>query len=259
MNFPLMKKMKLFPLKLIPAFLLFLLPEFLPAQAPAEPFAFVELFTSEGCGSCPPADKLLSGIISDAKENHKNIFCLEYHVDYWNRGGWKDPFSKNQFTLRQNTYSSALRQRELYTPQMIVNGEIEFTGSQADKANAAIDGALKVPAKIALTIEMDSIVTDSVHVHYESSETDKNFSLHFAIAESGLTSKIGKGENAGKTITHDQVVRIFYSLDLKEKNGMASIPLKGLRLNANCKLIAFIQHKQTMKILAATQKAFPGF
>src|SRR6185436_2864866 len=92
----------------------------LNAQTQKAPFgglgvAVVELFTSEGCSSCPPAEKVLSNILEDAEKNHKNIFCLEYHVDYWNRGGWKDPFSKNQFTMRQNSYTGSLQQRELYT------------------------------------------------------------------------------------------------------------------------------------------------
>src|SRR6185369_290670 len=100
---------------------------------------------------------LLSKISDEATANHKNIFCLEYHVDYWNRGGWKDPFSKNQFTMRQNNYSSVLHQRELFTPQMIVNGEDEFTGSDAAKANAAIDKALKASVKAELSITVDSI------------------------------------------------------------------------------------------------------
>jgi hypothetical protein len=231
----------------------------LPAQTMAQPFAVVELFTSEGCSSCPPADHVLSKIIDDAKKNHRNIFCLEYHVDYWNHGGWKDPFSKNQFTLRQNNYSAALKERELYTPQMIVNGEQEFTGSHEEEANSAIDKALKEPAKFLLATSIDSVAGDSVYVHYVQSGTVENTSIHFTILEDGLRSKIGKGENSGKTLIHDHVVRIFYSFEAKEKTGTARIPLKGLTLNKDCSLIVFVQHKQTMKILAAAEKDFSGF
>lgn len=241
------------------AILFFINPIFLFAQTTAQTFAVVELFTSEGCVSCPAADKLLSEIIEDAKKNQKNIFCLEYHVDYWNSGGWKDPFSKNQFTLRQNNYSSVLKQRELYTPQMIVNGETEFTGTLKDKANTAIGNALKTPAKYELSLKIDSVAEDSVYIQYESSESNKNFSLHFAIVERGLISKISKRENSGKTLTHDNVVRIFYSIELNSKNGSVKIPLKGFRANDKCNIIAFVQHKQTMKILAAAEIKFPDF
>ncbi len=222
-------------------------------------FAVVELFTSEGCSSCPPAEKVFNDIINDAEKNHKSVYCLEYHVDYWNRGGWKDLFSKNQFTLRQNMYSATLQQRELYTPQMIVNGETEFIGSHKDEATVAIEKSLKDPPKLSLTIDVDSTTIDSIYIHYSSSETNKNFSLHFAVVESGLVSKIGKGENSGKTLTHNHVVRIFYSTSLNEKSDEVKIPLNKLKLNANCSLIVFAQHKQTMKVLGVAEKKFPGF
>ena len=150
------------------------------AQSPIAPlgglgagFAVVELFTSEGCSSCPPAEAVLSHIMEEATKNHKNIICLEYHVDYWNKIGWKDPFSKNQFTMRQSNYSSVLHQRDLYTPQMIVNGETEFVGSHADEADAAIDAALKTPAVTALEIGLDSTATDTLYLHYTSSKQIK--------------------------------------------------------------------------------------
>lgn len=224
------------------------------AQEVNSGFAVVELFTSEGCSSCPPAEKVLSHIVEEAKKNHKNIFCLEYHVDYWNRSGWKDPFSKNQFTMRQNNYTGTLQQRELYTPQMIVNGETEFIGSHADEADAAISKALKSPAITTLEIGLDSAAADTLYLHYASSKADKNYSLHFALVENHLVSKIGKGENSGKTLTHDGVVRIFYSIELNNKTGVTGIPLKGMKLSADCDFIAFAQHKQTKKILGAVEK-----
>ena len=160
--------------------------------------------------------------------------------------------------MRQNNYSGALKQRELYTPQMIVNGETEFTGSHEAEAHAAIDEALKVHRKIFLTVAVDSIASDSAFVHYATSQTDKNYSIHFAFVESGLTSKIGKGENSGKTVTHDHVVKVFYSFGLSEKSTSMKIPLKGFFPNVNCELVAFIQHKQTMQVLAAAKEEFSG-
>jgi hypothetical protein len=231
---------------------------FIVAQV-SQPFAVVELFTSEGCSSCPPAEKLLNRISSEAKTNQKNIFCLEYHVDYWDRAGWKDPFSKNQFTRRQNNYSGALQHKELYTPQMIVNGETEFVGFDAGKANAAIDKALKIPVGIRLSITVDSVSNDSAYVHYSSSQSDKNFSLHFVVVENGLTSKISKGENSGKTLTHDNMVRIFYSTGLNTNSGSVIIPLKGFSLNQKCSMISFAQHKQSMKILGVAKNNFDAF
>jgi hypothetical protein len=227
--------------------------DFLMAQFSSQPFAVVELFTSEGCSSCPPAEKLLNKVSSDAVNGKKNIFCLEYHVDYWNRGGWKDPYSKNQFSKRQDNYSSVLHHGEIYTPQMIVNGETEFTGSDEGKANAAIDKALKVPAKMKLSVTVDSVANDSLYLQYRSSKPEKNTSLHFAFVEDKLSSKISSGENSGKTLVHDNVVRIFYSVGLTADSGFAAIPLKGVTLNKNCALISFAQQRQTMKIFSATK------
>jgi len=133
----------------------------------------------------------------------------------------------------------------------IVNGETEFTGSNQDKANAAIDKALNTLPKISLSILPDSILSDTLYFRYESSTADKNFFLHVALFENNLTSKIGKGENSGKTLTHTHVVRIFYTVELNVKTGDAKIPLRGLALNKNCGLVAFVQHKQSMKILGA--------
>jgi len=239
------------------AFIIFLFYTFhAHAQNTNSGFAVVELFTSEGCSSCPPAEKVMSKLIDDAKKNHKNIYCLEYHVDYWNRGGWKDPFSKNQFTMRQNNYSSALQQRELYTPQMIVNGEAEFVGSNAEKADAAISKALMTGSKMDLKVMPDSAAADTLYLHYSANQPDKNFSLHFAIVENHLVSKVGKGENSGRTLTHDGVVRILYSIPFDKLSGNAKVPVKGITLNENCELISFVQNKQTMKILGAAKNTF---
>ena len=101
------------------AFILSCKPDLSLAQ---KPFAVVELFTSEGCHSCPPAEKVMADIKQNAEKNHKNIFCLEYHVDYWNRLGSKDPYSSFQYTNRQKNYTSALNEESMYTPMMLVNG-----------------------------------------------------------------------------------------------------------------------------------------
>jgi len=161
--------------------------------------------------------------------------------------------------MRQNNYSGALQQRDLYTPQMIVNGETEFTGSDKDKAGAAIGKALKAPPVIKLSVQVDSVKNDTLYVNYSSSKADKNFSFHVAIVEDHLESKVSKGENSGKALTHNHVVRIFYSHGLGSMSGSVAIPLKGFRFNANCTMISFAQHKQSMKILGATETPLKAF
>lgn len=225
------------------------------SQAP-KPFAVVELFTSEGCSSCPPAEKVLSDLQTDAKKNNKNIFCLEYHVDYWNRLGWKDPYSSFQYTLRQKNYTSVLNEESIYTPMMIVNGNESFTGSDEVKAKAAIAKALAQVESIHLKVTIDSTGRDTAFVSFQSSKTDKNFFIRIAITENQLVSKITKGENSGKTLTHDHVVRVFFSGEVGDGKGQLKIPLNKFVPKGDCELVAFIQHKQTMKILAAARGFF---
>jgi hypothetical protein len=230
----------------------------LQAQTSSPPFAVVELFTSEGCSTCPPAEKVLYEIGEEAKNLKKNIYCLEFHVDYWNRAGWKDPFSKNQYTMRQNAYSSVLQQRELYTPQMIINGEREFTGSDRERAKTEISHALNVKKSFNLSVVPDSVANDTVYIRVVSGQSGKNLSLHVAVVEDGLSSRVTKGENSGTTFTHRHVVRMLYTIALNEKNKHSKIPLNRLKLNKNCRLISFVQDKQTMNILAVSGQEFGG-
>jgi len=221
-------------------------------------FAVVELFTSEGCNSCPPADKILSEISAEARKNNQEIYCLAYHVDYWNRLGWKDPYSKLQFTQRQENYSRVLPSKELYTPQMVVNGKIEFTGSKKEKSTAALEAALKMPAAVQLSIQIDSTASDTIYISWKLSKTDKNNVLQIAFTESGLVSNVIKGENAGKILKHDHVVRSFTAVNNPGSTGQVRMVVKGRDAKVQSELIAFLQHKQHYGIAAATGIKNPG-
>ena len=98
------------------------------SSASFQPVAVIELFTSQGCSSCPSADQLLSQTINEAKKDGRKIFALSFHVDYWNRLGWADPFSTNEYSQRQRAYAAQLNDNSVYTPQMIVNGSRQFVG-----------------------------------------------------------------------------------------------------------------------------------
>lgn len=226
------------------------LPSFVLAQ---KNFVVVELFTSEGCSSCPPADELLTKVSEQAKATNQNVIPLAFHVDYWNNRGWKDPYSKFQFTTRQENYSRILAEKQVYTPQAVINGKISFTGSKEVVMNEQIQSALKIPADAEVELKIDSTGNDTLYVSYSISKSGSgvNYSLRFALTEDGLTSKIGSGENAGKTLEHNNVVRLFTSVDSPLEAGTNKIPLKGLKPDQRFRLTAFIQHKQSMKIIGA--------
>lgn len=216
-------------------------------------FAVVELFTSQGCSSCPAADKVLSEVINDARKNNKPVYAFSYHVDYWNKYGWKDPYSSMQFTRRQNNYVSALNADEVYTPQVFVNGKTYLLGSDKKKLQTEIDKELKAPVKQTLQISKSTILkADTLVLNYNTNKADKNYSLVVAVVQRGLTNKIGKGENSGKTLTHDNVVRVFEIFPVDSAKGIVQIPMKKFKAEKNCSLYAYVQQKQSKQILAVT-------
>ncbi len=219
-------------------------------------FAVVELFTSQGCSSCPSADKLLAEIIRDAKAKGRNIYAMAFHVDYWNKLGWKDPYGKLAFTRRQNNYVSALGGKEVYTPQAFVNGTLSMVGSDRKRLSAAIDTALAYLPAATIEVSRDSIRRDTLFMSYDASGTDPNHSLVAALVERGIRTNVGKGENAGMTLQHENVVRLFRISRLDSAKGVLAFPLQGIVPGKAFSLFAYIQQKQTKRILAATGLAF---
>lgn len=217
----------------------------------AKPFAVVELFTSEGCYSCPPADRLLSKIIDDAREKDRRVFALAFHVDYWDRLGWKDAFSNKIYSDRQREYARAFKSNSIYTPQMIVNGTKEFVGSEAERAKKEIISALNNPpyaeVEIATAFNRDM---DMLTVDYKLKGLIENSTVQVALVERDIIREIGHGENGGKTLHHDNVVRSF-KMKNAEKTGreVLSIP-KNANLK-NSSVFVYVQEKNSKIITGA--------
>jgi hypothetical protein len=218
-----------------------------------QPFVIVELFTSEGCSSCPPAEKVFSQLKNETESSRQPVIFLEYHVDYWNRGGWKDPFSKNQFTLRQENYSRIMAGHEMYTPQLLLNGEEDISATDLVKAKTSIQKKLNTGTGTTIRIEKQETLNDTLVVEYSLSKPDKNASVKIAVTEDQLETDVTNGENKGKKLKHNAVVRVFYSSQSGEEHGVIKIPLKGFVPKSGMQLIAFLQEKKTMRILGATK------
>lgn len=174
----------------------------------------VELFTSEGCSSCPPADHLLTQLDRNGL-NGVEVIALSEHVDYWNHLGWSDAFSSPMFSTRQQQYASRFQLSSVYTPQVVVNGYAEALGSDRAKVAAAIERAARLPSA-AVTVELagyhpgsefDSarlrITVDGVPPKLRNSR----FDIYLVVTESGLVSRVSQGENQGRELTHTGVVR----------------------------------------------------
>ena len=176
----------------------------------------VELFTSEGCSSCPPADALLRDLLATQPVDGAFVVGLSEHVDYWNRLGWTDPFSDRAFSARQSAYAEAHRSDDVYTPQMVVDGREVFVGSDRVRALAAIAAAAKT-AKSEITLRWND--NGDLDVHLASGQVRANTTVWVSIAEDGLSVRVSKGENASRTLTHDAVTRRLSQAGRTDRSG----------------------------------------
>lgn len=200
----------------------------LPQASATRTPVLVELFTSEGCSSCPPADKLLAVLQKEQPVANANIIVLEEHVDYWDRQGWRDRFSSSQFTQRQNFYAPRLNFDDPYTPQMVVDGQSQFLGSDSSKALSAIRRAVQAP-KIELSLSPPAIegrqVTSSVSAAVGGSSLPHG-DLYAVLVDPSASSEVRAGENGGKQLNHVSVARSFQRIGKLQDLGRGPVSFK---------------------------------
>ncbi|MFC6265320.1 DUF1223 domain-containing protein [Flavobacterium panici] len=210
-------------------------------------FALLELYTSEGCSSCPPADELLGKIQNELKD--KNVYVLSYHVDYWDKQGWKDIFSNADYTKRQYDYAKYMEKDPIYTPQVIINGKIDYIGSQETSLRNGIKSALSKPVSTNLSLEA-SQNENSIAVNYNVEGTSKNSRLLIAVVQKEAKSNVKRGENAHRVLSHYQIVRNLQWVDLnKVKKGTASVHLPKNYNTQDFEIIGFVQDMNSGAIL----------
>lgn len=213
-------------------------------------FAVVELFTSEGCSSCPPADEAM---INLAKEFSGNVYFLGYHVDYWDYIGWKDPFSSADYTERQRKYADAFGLSSIYTPQVVVNGEKEFVGSKENQLRATIQQELKGVAPVSIELNAKKDGTDIITVSYVIANAGK-VNLNIALIQVKATTNVKRGENRGHNLDHINIVRELKTIAVDKKaNATVDFHIPSGLSSKDLKLIAFIQGKTNLKITGATE------
>ena len=221
-------------------------------RASAQGIAVLELFTSQGCSSCPAADKYLTQVIQDAEKNGKPIYGLSFHVDYWNHIGWKDPYCDARFTDRQKNYAERMPLKDVYTPQIVINGQRSFVGSDKTYIEKFVDESLAQNSSYTITISDPVVADGNVQINYSIDKSPSNATINFAIVERELENFVPRGENNGKTLRHDNVVRVFKSMRLK-KNGVVELKLPEINL-AKSSIIAYAQDSD-LHVVAATGKA----
>ena len=227
----------------------------LAESGPAAGVAVVELFTSEGCSSCPPADAALAELIRQNAGGR--VYALAFHVDYWDDLGWPDAFGRPEFTQRQRDYAHAFKLDSVYTPQAVVNGQAEFVGSNRGKLRDAVAAALKVP--VAGTLTVTATRADAVaKVDVVAAGLPAGTVLRAAMVQAGITSKVARGENGGKVLSHENVVRAFASATLTDQPKVSlslSAPSTGWPKDGS--IIVFAQRSADGHVVAASEVKLP--
>ena len=210
----------------------------------------VELFTSEGCSSCPPADALLVQL-SQKTPPGVSLILLGEHVDYWNHDGWSDRFSSAQFSQRQNDYEQHLHVNGPYTPQMIVDGHLQFVGNDAAALKHNLELASTAPKTAQVSLQWEAGDHLKIGVQAPASTHSHVF---LAVTEDGLTTAIGGGENSGRTLRHAAVVRELRELG-SVKTGSFEKTVEVARHSgwnaANLKVAVLVQDSDGGPILGA--------
>jgi len=213
-----------------------------------DPVAVLELFTSEGCSSCPSADNLLPQL---AKLD-SNIIPLSFHVDYWNRLGWTDPFSSNEYSERQREYVRQLNLQSAYTPQLVVNGEYELVGSNRRGAESAIKKALQERSLLSLSITDVTFDNSKVRFTVNAVGEIKKTNLLAVLVQKKAVMNVKAGENSGATLSHINVARAFSSQKTEAKNEF-KLELPKNIASDNWQLIVYSQQTNDLKITGAAQ------
>ena len=226
--------------------LAFLLTSTQAAQAQTN-VVLVELFTSQGCSSCPPADELLYSL-----NNQANVVTISEHVDYWNYLGWKDPFSDKLFSERQRGYADSFNLKGVYTPQAIVDGKYQLNGASRRSLYSAISKARSNKKQlIKISTKQDG---ENLNINVKLECPMKTGILFLVLTEDGLQSKVSSGENAGRYLKHNSVARIMLkrSLDGTPNSVSKNFQIKiNSSWNRKClKLVAFVQDDRSKEVKA---------
>jgi hypothetical protein len=216
----------------------------------------LELFTSEGCSSCPPADALLSKLGS----SNKSVIPLAYHVDYWNHLGWSDPFSSHEWSERQSAYARVMNLNSDYTPQMVIGGGWQCIGSDGRSIARAVTEARSAPAlgRISLRTNLSSAWPQTLRVKVDArilrAADIEPLVVMLAIYENGLVSKIDGGENGGRQLTYDYTVRkLLLVFELQPLQGASALKELNIDLDRSWSVdhlgvVAFIQDAASLRI-----------
>jgi hypothetical protein len=224
-----------------------------PGKGSFEPVAVIELFTSEGCSSCPPADRLLGHYAQDSMYHGVHVYSLAFHVDYWDYLGWRDSFSSPIATDRQRMYVEALGLSGAYTPQMVVNGTDQFNGSDESTLKSVLSDISQKKAPTSFSKLEVNKANDRLKVHYALSEFSiDHYEIHFALLAKHVSTAVKRGENTGRRLEHTNVVRQFIT-QKADRSGDAFFDHISHFDISNTTVVAYLQQVSDHHIIAAAE------
>ena len=227
------------------------------AKSGAATVPLLELYTSEGCSSCPPADKWLSGL----KPDPTKVIPLAFHVDYWDYIGWKDKFSKAEYSARQRKTAAFAGAGYVYTPQFVMNGR-DFRGSDESRLNQMVASSQKLAARANLSLnatpQANGEITLKATAQAVKPSEAKNVDVFIALYENKLVSQVNAGENNGRELKHDYVVREYFgAYQMNNQNEFSkNFTLKPEWKGRDAGAVIFVQNSQTGEILQSLALKF---
>ena len=218
--------------------------------AAPQPVVVLELFTSQGCSSCPPADEALQELTQQATRNGQAVYSLSFHVDYWDRLGWKDPFSSKQFTDRQRSYDRVL-QSQTYTPQLVINGRQDVVGGNRGRIQQAIQTIQKQPVSAFIGVDGSVARTaNQVTVNYELSAAGP-YRVNVALVQKEAHTNVQNGENGGRTLVNTNVVRQFKTVDETGTSGSVILPSPANLPADQTAVLVYVQRTDNGQVVGA--------
>lgn len=219
------------------------------------PIVVLELFTSQGCSSCPPADALLEKV----KEEHpQQVFALSYHVDYWNYIGWKDPFSKKEYTARQSFYNRQLGYLGNYTPEIVVNGQAHFVGSKAREMASHIEHFANMEAKVKIELDAISREANRVLFEYVLYGNLEEMALRAVLVLNERITEVTRGENRNRTLKNSNIVIGETYLNVSDTSGKGSIEIPSWVGKSEALTLMLISENDHMALLGRLKQLCPS-
>jgi hypothetical protein len=217
----------------------------------------IELFTSQGCSSCPPADHLLTKLEEIAQEQQVPLYAVSWHVDYWNHLGWRDPLSKPEFSERQRIYTQSLGEN-MYTPQMIINGRYAMIGSEVAQVQEYLNKSLAEPSSVNVQLKVTRVSPKEVTISYQLNGFWQNKELVIALVRKQDEINVAGGENMGRKLRHINSARQLMRLPLNSEHGVFNVFTPPIKQLSEYKVIAWAQDPQLMEVFGVGAVELPS-